>query len=82
MPTFPGGSDIPQGCLPEDIVEGANDERRLHVEQQWQKYDPTGEWDWMAYLCCGISAAVTRSPSYTCSNACEKKRATPAGNSS
>ena len=29
------------------------------VEQQWQKYDPTGEWDWMAYLCCGISAAVT-----------------------
>ena len=33
--------------------------RCLHVEQQWQKYDPTGEWDWMAYLCCGISAAVT-----------------------
>ena len=59
MPTFPAGSDIPQGCLPEDIVEGANDERRLHVEQQWQKYDPTGEWDWMAYLCCGISAAIT-----------------------
>ena len=28
-------------------------------EQQWQKYDPTGEWDWMAYLCCGISAAIT-----------------------
>ena len=24
-----------------------------------QKYDPTGEWDWMAYLCCGISAAIT-----------------------